>query len=173
MTIHEYERYRDRVTGDRPSVPPSHALFLAVAFFIIFAICALLFGVINADAQSVEQGGGPHGSSSVSARSEQPRPAPSTVFTLAAVSFAGLQGVDYAMTTRCVQQGRCSEANPAMRGVVGSPLKFALLKGAVTSGAIYGAWSLRKTHPKAATWLLVGMAGAQAIVVASNARQLR
>jgi hypothetical protein len=178
-TQHEYERgYRNPLTGEGQRDPR----YLKAAILCLVLGLALLYPIF-CSGQELPPGALPSEtvlriSAGSSGTGTQPpfapttRPASHSLLPLA-LTYVGLQGVDFAMTTRCVQQGRCSEANPAMRGVVDSPLKFALLKGAVTSGTIYGVWSLRKTHPRAATWLLIGMSGAQAAIVMSNARQLR
>jgi hypothetical protein len=94
-------------------------------------------------------------------------------FTVASGVLAGLAGADVAQTTRALQAGH-REANPALKGVAGTPWAFAGVKGAVVAADVaLAAWCRRTGHPRRA-WAVLGTAiGAQAAVVAWNAAQMR
>jgi hypothetical protein len=84
-------------------------------------------------------------------------------------SFAALQGADLVLTRRAIARG-ATEANPVMRGVVGSPAGFFAAKAGLTATTILFTEKLRKRHPKAAVVLLVALDAALAVVVTHNAR---
>ena len=83
------------------------------------------------------------------------------------VSFASLQAFDIDSTRKALNRGGL-EANPIMRGVVGSPAAFIALKAAMTGATIASNETLWKRNRAAAVLMMVAMNGAYAAVVAHN-----
>jgi hypothetical protein len=89
------------------------------------------------------------------------------------VSLAALQGYDAYSTLRVVKQGAV-EVNPMMRGVVGHPAAFIVVKSAATFASIYAAERLwRKDHRVTAIVLMAATTGTMAVLAAHNASVLR
>jgi hypothetical protein len=89
------------------------------------------------------------------------------------VSYAALQAFDGYSTLHALRQG-ATEANPIMRGLVGKPVLFLVVKGATTYGLIKASEYLwRKGHPRTAAVLMFAANGAMALVAANNASVLR
>lgn len=228
-TQHEYERYRDDLTGD-DARDPQHYLKIAIVLCVLGL--ALLYPIFCA-AQDLPPGAPSAGmvlrlSAGSSGTGTQPpfapttRPASSTLeqdgtgasasglevqrvvrleeaptalgtpgqsradgvpgssdarpapkFLPLALTYAGLQIVDFGQTTAALNSGRYREANGALSGIAGSPWKLGLVKGAVTSGSLLGIYAMRKSHTKASRWLLVSLVGAQSVVCVWNAKEMR
>ena len=83
-------------------------------------------------------------------------------------SLAALQAADFVSTTRALSSGAAYEANPIMRGVVGSPAAFLAVKAGTTAGTIWIAERLRKKHPVRALVLMASTNALMAAVVAHN-----
>ena len=66
--------------------------------------------------------------------------------------------------------GGAYEANPVMRGVVGSPAAFFAVKAGSTAGMIWIAERMRKKHPVRAMVFMASANAAMAAVVAHNMR---
>jgi hypothetical protein len=179
MTQHEYEKYRNDLTGEGQR----DARYLKAAILCLVLGLALLYPIF-CSAQDLPPGAPSAGmvlrrSAGSSGTGTQPpfapttRPASSHHLLPLALTYAGLQLVDGWQTTTALNSGRYREANGALIGIAGSPWKLGLVKGAVTSGSLLGIYAMRKQHPRASKWLLVGLAGAQAVVVGWNAKEMR
>jgi hypothetical protein len=83
------------------------------------------------------------------------------------ISLASLQVLDIDSTMKGLNRGAV-EANPLMRGVVGSPPAVIAIKAAVTGVLITSSEKLWKKNRVAAVLLMVGMNGFYAAVVAHN-----
>lgn len=83
------------------------------------------------------------------------------------MSFATLQVLDGAATLRSVGQG-ATEANPLMRSTLGSPVTFAIAKGALAGGSVYFTERLWRKNRAAAIGVMVALNGVSAAVVAHN-----
>jgi hypothetical protein len=87
-------------------------------------------------------------------------------------SFVTLQVLDFHSTTYALSRGAV-EANPAMQGVVGSPVGFAAMKAAGTAGIIFAAEKMRTKNKAAAVGLMIASNSAMAWVVQHNYRTVR
>jgi hypothetical protein len=85
-------------------------------------------------------------------------------------SFATLQALDYASTTRALAGGNAREANPVMSGVVGNRAAFVAIKAGATAGVILAGEKMWKKHRVAAVVFVAALNGAVAAVVARNYR---
>ena len=85
-------------------------------------------------------------------------------------SLVALQTLDVVSTTRALSSGGAYEANPVMRGVVGSPAAFLAVKAGTTAGTIWIAERMRKKHPVRATVFMASTNAMMAAVVAHNLR---
>jgi hypothetical protein len=83
------------------------------------------------------------------------------------VSFAALQAFDIDSTMKALNRGAV-EANPIMRGVIGSPPAVIALKAAFTGVIIASSEKLWKKNRVAAVLMMVGMNSFYAAVVAHN-----
>ncbi len=88
------------------------------------------------------------------------------------VAIAALCGADIALTSACVADGRCVEANPLWRAMSDHPTAFGAVKAGVTAGAVVGVWRATRGRPKARIAALLGIVGLQAIVVGVNYSRL-
>jgi hypothetical protein len=100
----------------------------------------------------------------------EPRPArrPAALPALYA-SFALLQALDAHSTLTAVGAGR-TEANPAVRGLVGQPATFIGVKLAATAGTLLVTERLWKRHRMAAVALMVAVNATYGAIVANNYR---
>jgi len=85
------------------------------------------------------------------------------------VTLATLQALDVDSTMRALRDGG-HEANPVVGGIVESPGALAAIKGATSGGIVLMMERLRKGHPKAAVFLMIGVDSAFATVTAHNYR---
>jgi hypothetical protein len=92
---------------------------------------------------------------------------PSALIPLYA-SFATLQALDYASTTRALESGRGTEANPVMRSIVKSPPAFIAVKAAATAGVIVAGEKMWRKNRVAAVIFVAAANGAVAAIVARN-----
>jgi hypothetical protein len=83
------------------------------------------------------------------------------------VTLATLQALDVDSTMRALRNGG-REANPVVGGIVESPGTLAAIKAATTGGVVLMMERLRKRHPKAAVFLMIGVDSAFATVTAHN-----
>jgi uncharacterized protein DUF5658 len=83
-------------------------------------------------------------------------------------SFVTLQALDFVSTTRALSNANAYEANPVMRGVVGSPAAFLAVKAGSTAATIWIAEKWRKKHPVRAMIFMASTNAAMAAVVAHN-----
>jgi len=83
-------------------------------------------------------------------------------------SFVTLQALDFVSTTRALSNPNASEANPVMRGVVGSPAAFLAVKAGSTAATIWIAEKWRRKHPVRAMIFMASTNAAMAAVVAHN-----
>jgi hypothetical protein len=88
------------------------------------------------------------------------------------VTFAALQAADFRTTRVVVGRNGGTESNAAMRGIVGHPVPFAVVKGSVALSATLVLRHLRPKHPKLAQWAWVGLNLGQGFVVYHNWRQV-
>jgi uncharacterized protein DUF5658 len=95
-----------------------------------------------------------------------PPPRPAALVPLY-VALGSLQALDVTSTLRALDRGGV-EANPLMRGVVGSPAGVVALKAGFTGLSIYSSEKLWKRHRAAAILLMAGINGAYAGIVAHN-----
>jgi hypothetical protein len=93
---------------------------------------------------------------------------PAALFPLYA-SFATLQVLDVHSTSSALSRGAV-EANPAMKGLVGNQVGFAVMKAAGTAGIIFAAEKIRKKNKAAALGLMIASNSAMAWVVQHNYR---
>jgi fermentation-respiration switch protein FrsA (DUF1100 family) len=109
----------------------------------------------------------------ICAVSAQERPARSAkAFTAVTAGYLALSAEDFYLSNRCIQAGACVEVG-SYRGVASHPLAFAVVKMGASSALAATAWSIRKSHPKAAWGVLVGLTVAQSAVVVWNSQQGR
>ncbi len=87
-----------------------------------------------------------------------------------ALSFAGLQALDVATTLRGISQGRASEANPMMGGLVRHPAALVGVKAGLTAATVLSMRGLSKSHPKASMLTMIALNAGSALVVRSNLR---
>jgi hypothetical protein len=87
-------------------------------------------------------------------------------------SFVTLQVLDIHSTAYALSRGAV-EANPAMQGIVGTPVGFAAMKAAGTAGIVFAAEKLRKKNKAAAVGLMIASNSAMAWVVQHNYRTVR
>jgi hypothetical protein len=83
-------------------------------------------------------------------------------------SLVTLQALDFVSTSRALSSEGAYEANPVMRGVVGSPAAFLAVKAGTTAGTIWVAERMRKKHPVRALVFMLSTNAAMAAVVAHN-----
>jgi len=83
-------------------------------------------------------------------------------------SFVTLQALDFVSTTRALSNANAYEANPVMRGVVGSPAAFLAVKAGSTAATIWIAEKWRRRHPVRAMIFMASTNAAMAAVVAHN-----
>jgi hypothetical protein len=88
------------------------------------------------------------------------------------VSFTALQILDAHTTLTAIDRG-AAEANPLMRGIVGSPAALLAVKAGTAAGAIYLAERLRVHSRVGAVLMMAGLNSLYAAVVANNYRVLR
>jgi uncharacterized protein DUF5658 len=98
---------------------------------------------------------------------------PSHAFHAVLGSYVALRTVDFAQTSSCVFNGGCVELNPVFRSLVSRPALFTIAQAGITTGIATALWKLHHQHPKLAFVLTGVLVGTQAVVVTSNARQLR
>ena len=85
-------------------------------------------------------------------------------------SLVTLQALDFVSTSRALSSGAGYEANPVMRGVVGSPAAFLAVKAGTTATTIWIAEKWRKKHPVRAMVFMASTNAAMAAIVAHNMR---
>ena len=86
----------------------------------------------------------------------------------------GLAGADAGQTASLLARGGYREGNPVWGSLpVSHPGVFGFIRVGVSSSVATTVWAQRNRHPKAAVACLVGMAVAQGLVVAHNARVAR
>jgi len=83
-------------------------------------------------------------------------------------SLVTLQALDFVSTTRALSSPNAYEANPVMRGVVGSPAAFLAVKAGSTAATIWIAEKWRRKHPVRAMVFMASTNAAMAAVVAHN-----
>ena len=84
-------------------------------------------------------------------------------------SFAALQALDVHSTLTAVGAGR-TEANPAVRGLVGQPATFIGAKLAATAGTVFLTERLWRKNRVAAVALMIAVNATYGVIVASNYR---
>ena len=89
------------------------------------------------------------------------------------VSFAALQGFDYASTTRAISSGAGREGNPVMGPVVGNRAAFLAVKAGSAAGTMWIAERMWKKHPAGAIVFMAALNGVMATVVTHNMRVVR
>jgi Domain of unknown function (DUF5658) len=89
------------------------------------------------------------------------------------VSFAALQGFDYASTTRAISSGAGREANPVMGPIVGNRAAFLAVKAGGAAGTMWIAERMWKKHPAGAIVFMAALNGVMATVVTHNMRVVR
>jgi hypothetical protein len=152
-----------------------NCLRIALVFFVLtFGLC-----ICAVSAQTnLEQGGG----ASIAHDGGSHREAPATastgvrpvskLFAITTAGYLALSAEDFYLSNRCIQAGACVEVG-SYRGVASHPLAFAIVKMGASSALTATAWSIRKSHPKAAWGVLVGLTVAQSAVVVWNSQQGR
>jgi hypothetical protein len=101
------------------------------------------------------------------------KPAPRLVLPALYVSLAGLQAYDAFSTLTVLKRGGV-EANPVMKGIVGSPLALVAVKAGTTAGSICVAERLWRQNRKGqAIALMVATNGLMAAVAAHNTSVMR
>lgn len=88
--------------------------------------------------------------------------------TATLLAFALAQALDVASTCAALRTGR--EANPFLPSSCG---RIAVVKSGVTVGASVALWSMRKEHPKLATWLAISATAVTGAAAVHNARAAR
>ena len=88
------------------------------------------------------------------------------------VSCASLQALDAHATTRALDRGAV-EANPLMRGIVGSPVGMLAVKAGGTAGLIWASERMWKRNRTAAIVFLLAANSAMTWVVQHNYRAVR
>ena len=83
------------------------------------------------------------------------------------VSFAAMQVLDITSTRHALAGGGV-EGNPAMSGIVGSPVAMTAMKVGATAGIILLSEKVRKRNPVAAVVMMVTLNSAYAMVVSRN-----
>jgi hypothetical protein len=83
------------------------------------------------------------------------------------VSFASLQALDIISTRHALEHG-AHEANPVLAGLASSTPALVAVKAGSTAAIIYVTERLRKRHPVAAVFLMVGLNAGYASIVAHN-----
>jgi hypothetical protein len=83
-------------------------------------------------------------------------------------SFATLQALDYASTTRALASGAGTEANPMMRSIVGNRAAFIAVKAGAAAGVIFAGEKMWKKNRVAAVIFVAAANGAVAAIVARN-----
>ena len=83
------------------------------------------------------------------------------------ISFASLQALDLASTTRALDRG-AHEANPIVAPLTSSTSALIAVKAGSTAAIIYLTERLRKRHPVAAVVLMVGLNAGYASLIAHN-----
>lgn len=136
-----------------------------VGFVLFVTACCISFGGVSARAQETAP--------TLSALQEEVRDHGLRISHKVAISlysgFITTQALDVHSTLRAIDAGS-REANAAMRWVTGSPARFIVVKAATTVGTTLILERLRRTHPKPALFLLVGLNSASAVIVAHNYR---
>jgi Domain of unknown function (DUF5658) len=89
------------------------------------------------------------------------------------VSFAALQGLDYASTTKALSSGAGREANPVMGPIVGNRAAFLAVKAGTAAGTMWIAERMWKKHPARAVVFMTVVNGVMATVVTHNMRVVR
>lgn len=84
-------------------------------------------------------------------------------------SLAALQGLDAHSTRRAVEAG-AREASPLMAPFAGSSPMLLAVKGGATIAAFHAAERFRKTHPRMAMAMMIGINAAYSAVVVHNYR---
>ena len=109
-------------------------------------------------------------SSDAAIRSALAQPAPARRPALLVplyVSFAAMQVLDITSTQHALANGGV-EGNPAMSGIVGSPVAMTALKVGATAGIILLSEKVRKRNPVMAVVMMVTLNSAYAMVVSRN-----
>lgn len=83
-------------------------------------------------------------------------------------SFATLQALDYASTTRALSRGTGTEANPMMRSIVENRAAFMAVKAGAAAGLIIASEKMWKKNRLAAVIFVAAANGAVAAIVARN-----
>jgi hypothetical protein len=86
------------------------------------------------------------------------------------VSFAVLQGYDYATTASALSSGAGREANPVMAPIVGNRAAFLAVKAGTAAGTMWIAERMWKKHPVGAILFMAALNGMTATVVTHNVR---
>jgi uncharacterized protein DUF5658 len=89
------------------------------------------------------------------------------------VSFAALQGLDYASTSKALASGAGREANPAMGAIVGNRAAFLAVKAGTAAGTMWMAERMWKKHPARAVVFMAAVNGVMATIVTHNMRLVR
>jgi hypothetical protein len=151
----------------------------------LFTACIVGAFPYASSAQSPDSGSGSSDSQFATERVAASNPAPPitnstlpvrdgwsspALHTTLAASFAGLQALDVATTLRGIGQGRASEANPLMGGLVRHPAALVGVKAGLTAATILSMRGFSKAHPKAAVFTMLALNAGSALVVRSNLR---
>ena len=86
------------------------------------------------------------------------------------VSFAALEGLDYASTTKALTSGAGREANPVMGAIVGNRASFFAVKAGTAAGTMWIAERMWKKHSARAVVFMAVVNGVMGTVVAHNTR---
>jgi hypothetical protein len=89
------------------------------------------------------------------------------------VSFAALQGLDYASTSKAIASGAGREANPVMGAIVGNRAAFLAVKAGTAAGTMWMAERMWKKHPARAVVFMAVVNGVMATNVTHNMRLVR
>jgi hypothetical protein len=143
---------------------------------IVFVLAVFLFGggIARASVDPASSSPEAIGSTSVAVLAPQPispRPAsprPASLIPLY-TTFAALQALDADSTMKAIRSGAGREANPVLRGMVGSPAGLLAVKAGTTAAIILASERLRRGHHSvAAVVMMVGVNSAFAMVAAHN-----
>jgi hypothetical protein len=84
--------------------------------------------------------------------------------------YIAVAAADVWQSAPCLHGTTCREVSPVYKHT--NPAGFIAIKAAGVTAVTVTAWKIRKTHPKAAWWLLGATTAAQTAVVIYNARQV-
>jgi hypothetical protein len=93
------------------------------------------------------------------------------MFELLLAGYIGLQTADTAISLQRVGQPGYREANPIMAPLVAHPPAAIAVKAAVTAGTAWALHDLKRSSPRAAWWMVVGVNVGYSVIVWHNLRQ--